>query len=266
MGNGSSTGLAGHGAPRVPAIVRLEGATLHRAVRRPWPDAARGPQRMNVLGALAPWLDPLALLLSAAILLGYRAWAHARERRTPGLLVHALNARVRERWVETVMASGRMDVLAVQTLRNSVMAASFMASTAVLLIIGTFTLTGNIDALSRFWVHGGEHASRWTTLKIGALVVDFSLAFFQFSMAIRFFNHVGYMINIAPERRDADAQPASVVAMLNRAGGHYSSGLRLFFFCLPLGLWLLGPAWLVLGTVGLVAALWRLDHQPGSGA
>jgi len=155
-----------------------------------------------------------------------------------------------------------MEVLAVQTLRNSVMAASFMASTAVLLIIGTFTLTGNIDSLGRFWAPAGVHVSRWTTLKIGALLVDFSVAFFQFSMAIRFFSHAGYLINIAPGKRDADLQLDAVVVMVNRAGRHYSSGLRLFFYCLPLGLWLLGPAWLVIGTVGLVAALWRLDHRP----
>jgi uncharacterized membrane protein len=218
-------------------------------------------QSMIDLARIAAWLDPLALLSSLAILLVYRAWARTRERRSPGLLVHALNARVRARWVESVMARGELDVLAVQTLRNSVMAASFMASTAVLLIIGTFTLTANIESLGRFWAPAGAHVSRLTTLKIGALLVDFSAAFFQFSMAVRFFNHVGYLINIAPERRDAETQPEAVVSMLNRAGGHYSSGLRLFSFCLPLGLWLLGPAWLVVGTGGLVAALWRLDHQ-----
>jgi len=221
---------------------------------------------MNELEALAPWIDPLALAASLALLAAYRAWAHARERGTPGLLVHALNVRVRQRWVETVMESGRMDVLAVQTLRNSVMAASFMASTAVLLIIGALTLTANIESIGRFWAGAGGYATHWTAVKIGALLVDFSLAFFQFTMAIRFFNHVGYMINVAPDKRDASTGPDAVVAMLNRAGAHYSTGLRTFFFCLPLVLWLLGPLWLFAGTVGLLPALWRLDHVSGAEA
>jgi hypothetical protein len=42
-------------------------------------------------------------------------------------------------------ASGKSDVLAVQTLRNSVMASSFMASTAILLLIGALTMSASSD-------------------------------------------------------------------------------------------------------------------------
>ncbi|MCK7492900.1 MAG: DUF599 domain-containing protein [Comamonadaceae bacterium] len=53
--------------------------------------------------------------------------------------------------METIMSSGSKDVLAVQTLRNSVMAASFMASTAVLLIMGTLTVGSDVDKISKAW-------------------------------------------------------------------------------------------------------------------
>lgn len=74
--------------------------------------------------------DMVAFAVSCLLVLVYYLYLSRRTRRTPDSSVHALNARVRERWVEMVMRSGKMDILAIQTLRNSVMAANFMASTA----------------------------------------------------------------------------------------------------------------------------------------
>jgi uncharacterized membrane protein len=52
-----------------------------------------------------------------------------------------------------------------------------------------------------------------------------------------------------------------VARRLNRAGNHFATGLRAFFFAVPLVFWLFGPAFLVLATLGLVAALHRLDRS-----
>lgn len=207
----------------------------------------------------AMWLDPIALAASALMLALYVTVARARERAHPDRVLRTLNANARTLWVQTVMDSGRMDVLAIQTLRNSVMAASFMASTAILLIIGAFTITANIEHVARFWGGAAAHTP-WAPLKIAVLLLDFALAFYQFSMAIRMFNHVGYMINVAPALRTAHMGLAEVSAMLNRGGAHYAVGMRMFFVCLPLMAWLLGPLWLVAGTAGLVLALWRFDQ------
>ena len=80
------------------------------------------------------------------------------------------------------------------------------------------------------------------------------------TMSVRFFNHVGYMINVRGE--DAGHGVARVVAFLNRAGAHYTRGVRVFFGCLPLALWLIGPIGLVAGTFGLLVAYGFLDHGP----
>src|SRR4051812_30905080 len=105
-----------------------------------------------------PVLDAGSLALSLACVFAYYAYLRWQVRKhNPHYTVHAVNTLARERWVETVMASGRMDVLAVQTLRNSVMAASFMASTAILLIIGVLTLSG-----------AEKSGELWHALNIGA--------------------------------------------------------------------------------------------------
>jgi uncharacterized membrane protein len=44
------------------------------------------------------------------------------------------------------------------------------------------------------------------------------------------------------------------------AAGHFTLGMRGYYFAVPLTLWLFGPIWLLLGGAGLTAALHRHDH------
>jgi uncharacterized membrane protein len=205
-----------------------------------------------------------ALIAGGLLIVAYHLYIDRRERRQPGYATQGLNALARTRWVEGVMRDGRKDVLAVQTLRNSVMAASIMASTAILLVIGTLNLGADGARLEQMLgalaAHrdraAGEHA-----LVLLLLLADFFVAFFMFSMAIRFYNHVGYMINLAPD--DASAfPPYRVAAYLNRAGRFYSLGTRAFYMCVPLVFGLFGPVYVVLASMGLIAALNLIDRPP----
>ena len=85
--------------------------------------------------------DIMAFMLSCLMILIYYLYLGRRTRRDPDSSVYSLNYSIRERWVKMIMNSDKMDILAVQTLRNSVMAANFMASTAILLIIGTLNIS-----------------------------------------------------------------------------------------------------------------------------
>ena len=51
----------------------------------------------------------------------------------PHFTIHGVNDTARTLWVEHVMANPSRDVMAVQTLRNFTMSATFMASSAALL-------------------------------------------------------------------------------------------------------------------------------------
>ena len=92
------------------------------------------------------WLDPTRVdiacfVASLLALTAYHLYLRYRLKRDPAYTVQAVNTIARTAWVENVMAGGK-DILAVQTLRNSTMAATFLASTAVLLVMGTLTLSG----------------------------------------------------------------------------------------------------------------------------
>ena len=141
--------------------------------------------------------DLIAFLVSCLLILTYYLYLGIRTRRAPDSSVHTLNARIRERWADMVMSKDNMEILAVQTLRNSVMVANFMASTSILLIIGTY-ISEKIGQRALDW-HPNGLAHAFSTelwqLKLCLLLLDFSVAFYCFSMAIRFYNHVGSVVS-----------------------------------------------------------------------
>jgi uncharacterized membrane protein len=88
---------------------------------------------------------------SLLLLVIYHVFLRVKLRRDPLYTIQAVNALARAEWVESVMTAGNKDVLAVQTLRNSIMGATFLSSTAVLLIIGVLTLSGQGEHLGTTW-------------------------------------------------------------------------------------------------------------------
>ncbi|NOT12442.1 MAG: DUF599 domain-containing protein [Methylococcaceae bacterium] len=209
--------------------------------------------------------DIIAFTVSVLMMVTYYLYLIQRSRRVPDSSVHALNARIREQWVDMVIHSKNRDILAVQTLRNSVMAANFMASTAVLLIIGTLNISEKIAQWALNWhpyaLANDVYGELWQ-IKLGLLLLDFSIAFYCFSMAIRLFNHVGYMINLSDDGSIEGGLHKKTCAYLNKAGSYYSFGTRTFFFSLPIVLWFFGPYSLVLATLALIAGLAMLDKVP----
>ena len=68
--------------------------------------------------------DALAAALSVAIVFAYHALLRQRVRRDPGYTIQAVLNQGRIAWVERMMAENQ-GILAVQTLRNAIMGASF---------------------------------------------------------------------------------------------------------------------------------------------
>lgn len=206
--------------------------------------------------------DIVSFGLSALILTLYHLYLRLRTRRDPGYTVQALNRQARRAWVYGVIAHNR-DILAVQTLRNSIMGATFLASTAVLLIIGVLTLSGSGDELGSAWhalnVIGAISTELWQS-KLLLLLFDLLVAFFSFAMAIRLFHHVGYLINTPGDGSGFLPTPERVATTLNRAGDYYGIGMRAYYFTVPLLFWLFGPHFLLAATVGLVIMLYRSDR------
>ena len=208
--------------------------------------------------------DLLSFAASAGLVLLYQYYLRWRTRRDPASSAQDVMLAARAAWVESVMRE-RRDILAVQTLRNSTMSASFMASTAVLLIIGVLTLSAQGDKLSGTWhalnFLGSAGAEMWL-FKLLMMLFDLLFAFFSFSMSVRIFHHIGYLINVPLSKGSEAVQIRQVGAQFNRAGIYYRIGMRAYYFTVPLLFWLFGPLWLLGATMAMVFFMFHLDRAP----
>jgi uncharacterized membrane protein len=96
------------------------------------------------------------------------------------------------------------DILAVQTLRNQVMAATFLASTSILICLGSFSAAfrpGVFSEVSHTLNLLGTRTETLWMFKLMMLGIMFFFTFFNFTLCIRYYNHVGFMINTFSAKR-----------------------------------------------------------------
>ena len=99
-------------------------------------------------------------------------------------------------------------------------------------------------------------------MKLVLLMIDLWVSFFCFAVAVRLFNHVGYMINVPLSMGHAAISPERVAAELNRAGWCYGIGMRTYYVFVPLTLWLFGPQFMVAATVTVLMVMFAADRKP----
>jgi len=210
--------------------------------------------------------DSLALLGTAGIILAYHLYLRSLARHRPTSVLSHVAKTARSAWVETVMSDSNSGLLAIQTLRNSTRAATFLASTAVLLMVGVLNLAGHSPDQKSNWQMlnfvGATHSEIWMAKLLSILLILF-FAFFSMDNAIRVFNHVGYMINVRGSAQEPSFSAAQVAGELNRGGQYFSWGLRAYYYLVPLVFWLFGPVYMVVAAALLVVfMLPEIDLTP----
>jgi uncharacterized membrane protein len=201
-------------------------------------------------------------LISFGVLFFYHLRLYREVRDNPLATAIGLTNHARRAWVQSIVDKKR-DILAIQTLRNWVMASTFLASTAILISLGVvaaaFRTEITSSATQTLNVFGHPSETLWI-IKLFVLSALFFYAFFNFTLSIRYYNHASLLINV-PQ----DLEPASTVVTitlaLNQGALHYTLGMRGFYLSIPLGLWLLGPIWMLGGSVLIVFILYRLDRK-----
>jgi uncharacterized membrane protein len=205
-------------------------------------------------------IEFLLLCASTLLLAGYHLWLYRRTITAPHKTAYGRHKLVRAAWLKHYVGSGH-DILVVQTLRNWIMSATFLASTALLLALGllgvAFT-TERLSALAGELNVFGSTAPQILLYKFLLLAVLFISSFFLFSMAIRFLIHAGFQINL-PSDASAALERQAVSGDLDKGALLYFLGLRLYYLAIPAAFWLLGPLWLLAAVIALLAILIWLD-------
>jgi uncharacterized membrane protein len=197
---------------------------------------------------------------SLAILVSYHLRLLWNIRHAPQETAYSRHRQTRQRWVESYGTKGN-EIMVVQTLRNWIMSSTFQASTAMLLALGLLgvgitseRLSGLVTELNMF----GSHAPKILLIKLLALAIGFLIAFFAYSLAIRSLIHSGFMINLLAGVEDQnDLRRAQ--AELQRSAYFQFIGLRCYYMSMPLFMWIIGPAWMLAGSIVLVLLLLKVD-------
>lgn len=199
-----------------------------------------------------PWTwfaDAAALLLIA-----FYHWYLLRQvARHPERTSIGRNRITRRRWLADVIER-RADILAVQTLRNWAMTATFLASTAILIAVGIvhFIFVNDPGSAAATPLLRAEFAGT----KLFLLAGVFFAAFFCFAQTLRALNHLGFEIVVATAD-DFDA----VLRHLHRHSDNFTLGMRCYYLSLPFSAWLFGALHLLAATVILLLLMQRLDYR-----
>ena len=200
----------------------------------------------------------LPAILTVAILVLYEGALLLVQRRHPARLARLAHADLREEWLAALSRHPGSEVLAVQTLRNSLMAATMTASTAALGLMGAVTLAAPslISANSTLGDASAVHFTARLALELALMTLLFSSLVCS-AMAARYYNHAGFICAM-PVNSPARQRWAPIGAVyLRRAGLLYSWGLRNLLMVAPILAFIVypwaGPAAAVIVVAALVA-------------
>lgn len=185
---------------------------------------------------------------TAAVLLLYEVLLVLLQRRRPERLARARHASLREDWFLAVSAQKGSEVLAVQTLRNSLMSATMLASTAALALMGTVTLAAPSLHASFDTARGVSDVSPRLILELLLLALLFA-SLVSTMMAVRFYNHAGFIGGMPVDSEARNRWAHAGVRYVRRAGVLYGIGLRQLVLVAPV------VAAILLPLAGPVAAL-----------
>jgi len=192
----------------------------------------------------------------------YHIYLAVTVRRTPMKTALGTTHAMRQIWAKTIFENQK-DIAAIQTLRNHIMAASFLASTAILISLGVLGMTTNPDlftgAKGAIQLLSGQ-SDVYILVKFIILALDLFIAFFNFTLTIRYFNHASYVISFT-DKHNPTFNHEFLALVMDRGSLHYFIGMRGLYLTIPLFLWVFGGMWFLAGVIVLILAIYILDQK-----
>ncbi len=166
----------------------------------------------------------------------------------------------RRRWVAN--ASRRDNPFDAILSGNIMGSVSFLASTAVLLILAIFALFGQVpalmDALNSLSITR-VYTSADIQLHLLVMLSMFVLAFFAFTLSLRQFNHFCIMLGAMDHSEPTSEEELDAITRMNALGAkNFNSGIRAYYFSVATVAWFVSE-WLPLAAS--IATILILAHR-----
>ena len=206
---------------------------------------------------LSVWLPVATTVL---MLLTYEVTQFFMSRRNPTAISRTAHARLREQWFEAISRQTNSEILAAQALRNSMMSATMMASTAVLGLMGTVTLAApSLNATFGHAANGLPQLNPKMLIELALLALLFS-SLVASAMSIRYYSHASFIGSLPVGSPERQRRMPIGLAYVSRAGIMYSWALRHLILVAPLLASLLHPLAGPPVSAAVVALLYTLDR------
>ncbi|XP_078174205.1 uncharacterized protein LOC144567872 [Carex rostrata] len=211
-------------------------------------------------------LDYVLVPIGVLALLGYHLWLLYRVVMHPSTTVIGINSMNRRLWVQFVMQDpAKYGVLAVQSLRNNIMASKAIMLSSIIALIMTNSNSATMGGVRGGALILGNTTQLGLSVKCLAILVCFLVAFFLNLQSIGYYSHGSILINVPFNQLPTSAillpGPGTkyVANVLNRGSYFWSLGLRALYFSLPLFLWIFGPIPMLACCLVLVSVVYFLD-------
>jgi uncharacterized membrane protein len=166
----------------------------------------------------------------------------------------------RRRWVaNAAVRESPFDAILSGNIMGSV---SFLASTAVLLILAIFAVFGQLPALMEALNSASPNRVYSVTevqLHLVVMLTMFVLAFFAFTLSLRQFNHFCIMLGAIDHSAPTSDEEIDAITRMNALGAkNFNSGIRAYYFSVATVAWFVSE-WLPIAAC--VVTILILAHR-----
>ncbi|KAK4749528.1 hypothetical protein SAY87_026977 [Trapa incisa] len=217
--------------------------------------------------AMVSCSDTVLVPLSLFVMVGYHAYLWHSIKTKPSTTTIGADALKRKSWF-TALHSGddKKGMLAVQSLRNTLMVTILTATIAALVTVALAALTNNAFIARGLFTSPffGSTSSKTVVLKYGSASVFLAASFLCSSLGLGFLVDANYLVNAClpgssvPNCSGNGRRPYAQ-AVFERGFLMALFGNRLLCLAFPVLTWMFGPVPLALSSGALVWVLYELD-------
>lgn len=174
-----------------------------------------------------------AAVLTITILLAYEVALATQQKRHPERMAKSAHALIRREWFDAVSVVKGTEILAVQTVRNAVMAATMTSSISAIGLIGSATLA--MPSIHIGLAQATISSSFGPRLLLELVLLALLFASLASSvMAVRFYNHAGFICAMPVDSEQRSRWSSVGSGYIDRAGRLYSWGVKHLILVAPI--------------------------------